>query len=39
LPARTWPGTEEINPDRAIHEDQTRFLRMARKSPFQTPLP
>jgi hypothetical protein len=39
LAARTWPGTKEINPDRAIHKDQTRFLRMARKSPFQTPLP
>jgi len=36
---RTWPGTEEIDPDRAVHQDQARFLRIARRSPFQTPRP
>lgn len=35
----TGRGAEEIDPDRAIHQDQTRFLREPFKSPFQIPLP
>lgn len=32
-------GTQEIDPHRAIHQNQLRFLRMAFKSPFQIPVP
>src|SRR5208337_129112 len=32
-------GTEKVNPDRAVDQDQARFLRAACRSPFQTPLP
>jgi hypothetical protein len=31
--------SEEINPDGAVHQYQTRFLRDALRSPFQTPVP
>ena len=30
---------EKINPNGTIHQDQTRFFRMALASPFQMPLP
>ncbi len=36
---RSRGRAEKINPDGTIHQDQTRFLRMALKSPFQMPLP
>jgi len=36
---RTRTGTKEINPNGAIDEDQTRFLRAALRLPDQIPLP
>ncbi len=36
---RSRGRAEKINPDGTIHQDQTRFLRRALKSPFQMPLP
>jgi len=35
----TWKRAEKIYPDGTINQYQTRFLRAAFKSPFQTPLP
>src|SRR6266436_4826053 len=34
-----WEGTEKIDPDRTVDQNQTRSLRVAFKSPFQIPLP
>jgi len=40
LPARAaGRGTKEVHPDGAVHQNQTRFLRDAARSPFQMPLP
>ena len=36
---RTRAGTEEINPNGAIDENQTRFLRAALSLPDHMPLP
>jgi hypothetical protein len=37
--ATSGRATEEVDPDRTVHQNQTRFLREAFKSPCQTPLP
>ena len=37
-PRGTGPGTEEINPNGAIYQYQTRFLRAALRLPDQIPL-